>query len=71
MAAAAAVTGSEPLQGAAWGMVTHFARDLAVGSGVPLLWPLSRRSLRIPYAPYGVGCAVLAFAPAYSRSRSL
>jgi LexA-binding, inner membrane-associated putative hydrolase len=50
---------------AAEGMLAHFVRDLGVGTGVPLLWPLTRRSIRIPYAAY----AVLVFASAYSRSR--
>jgi LexA-binding, inner membrane-associated putative hydrolase len=52
-------------RGAAMGMLAHFVRDLGVGTGVPLLWPLSRRPLRVPYAAY----AVLVLASAYSRSR--
>jgi hypothetical protein len=47
------------------GMLAHFVRDLGVGTGVPLLWPLSRRHVRVPYAAY----AVLLLATAYSRSR--
>jgi inner membrane protein len=47
------------------GMLAHFVRDLGVGTGVPLLWPLTRRSVRLPYAAY----AVLILAAAYSRSR--
>jgi hypothetical protein len=47
------------------GMLAHFARDLGVGTGVPLLWPLTRRSLRLPYVAY----AVILLAAAYSRSR--
>jgi hypothetical protein len=50
---------------AAKGMLAHFVRDLGVGTGVPLLWPLSGRPLRVPYAAY----AVLVLASAYSRSR--
>jgi hypothetical protein len=50
---------------AAKGMLAHFARDLAVGTGVPLLWPLTRKRVRLPYAAY----AVLVLATAYSRSR--
>jgi hypothetical protein len=72
VAAAAAITQSERLHGAATGMVAHYARDLGVGSGVPLLWPVTRRSVRVPYGVYAAGCValcVLAFAPAYSRSR--
>jgi membrane-bound metal-dependent hydrolase YbcI (DUF457 family) len=72
VAAAAGLTQSERLHGAATGMVAHYARDLGVGSGVPLLWPLSKRSVRVRYEVYAAGCvalAVLAFTPAYSRSR--
>jgi hypothetical protein len=47
------------------GMLAHFVRDLGVGTGVPLLWPLSGRHVRVPYAAY----AVLLLAAAYSRSR--
>jgi hypothetical protein len=50
---------------AAKGMLAHFVRDLGVGTGVPLLWPLTRRRLRVPYVAY----AVLLLATAYSRSR--
>ena len=50
---------------AALGMLAHFVRDLGVGTGAPLLWPLSRRPVRVPYAAY----AVLILASAYSRSR--
>ncbi len=50
---------------AAKGMLAHFVRDLGVGTGAPLLWPLTSRSVRVPYAAY----AVLVFATAYSRSR--
>jgi hypothetical protein len=34
------------------GMLTHFARDLALEPGLPLLWPLRQRALRVPYAAY-------------------
>jgi hypothetical protein len=50
---------------AAKGMLAHYVRDLGVGTGVPLLWPLTRRSLKLPYVAY----AVLVLATAYSRSR--
>jgi inner membrane protein len=50
---------------AALGMLAHFTRDLGVGTGVPLLWPLTRRPVKLPYAAY----AVLVLAAAYSRSR--
>jgi membrane-bound metal-dependent hydrolase YbcI (DUF457 family) len=48
------------LRGAAWGMLAHFARDVGVGTGVPLLWPVTRRSFRVPYPVYAAGCVVLA-----------
>jgi membrane-bound metal-dependent hydrolase YbcI (DUF457 family) len=73
VAALASATQSERLHGAASGMVAHYVRDLGVGTGVPLFWPVSRRSFRVPYALYAGGCvalAVLAFTSAYSRSRS-
>jgi hypothetical protein len=47
------------------GTAAHFARDLAMDPGVPLLWPLTKRTFRVPYAAY----AVLLLAAAYSRSR--
>lgn len=37
--------------GAASGVLAHFARDLGTG-GLPLLWPVSKRRVRIPYAAY-------------------
>jgi inner membrane protein len=46
--------------GAAVGTLVHFARDLAVGTGVALFQPLSRRSLKVPYALYAAGLAGLA-----------
>ena len=58
--AAAAI---DPRLGA--GAAAHFVRDLAMDPGVPLLWPLSRRAFRVPYAAY----AVLILASAHSRSR--
>jgi len=44
------------------GMLTHFARDLALDPGVPLF---GGRHMRVPYSAY----AVLLLATAYSRSR--
>jgi hypothetical protein len=65
---------------AAAGMLAHFARDLGVGTGVPLLWPATRRSFRVPYPAYALACVLLArratrrrkalpWGTAYSRSR--
>jgi hypothetical protein len=47
-------------RGTAAGMLAHYARDLGVGTGVPLLWPATRRSIRMPYALYVAGCLLLA-----------
>jgi membrane-bound metal-dependent hydrolase YbcI (DUF457 family) len=46
--------------GAAAGTLAHFARDLAVGTGVPLLRPLNRRSLKVPYPAYAAAVVALA-----------
>lgn len=72
IAALAGVTQSERLHGLAGGMAAHYLRDVGVGTGVTLLWPVSKRSFRVPYGVYAGACvalAVLAFTPAYSRSR--
>ena len=45
------------------GMLAHFARDLALEPGLPLLG--GRRHFRLPYGAY----ALLILASAYSRSR--
>jgi hypothetical protein len=47
-------------RGAAAGMLAHFARDLGVGTGVPLLWPATGRSVRLPHPVYLAGCLLLA-----------
>ena len=47
------------------GAAAHFLRDVAMEPGAPLLWPLTSRRFRLPYAAY----AVLILASAYSRSR--
>ena len=46
--------------GAATGALAHFARDLAVGTGVALLRPLDPRSLRVPYPAYAAAMVALA-----------
>jgi membrane-bound metal-dependent hydrolase YbcI (DUF457 family) len=61
VAGVAAATGNPRLAAAAaGGMLAHFARDLGVGTGVPLLWPASRRPLRVPYPAYAAACMLLA-----------
>jgi inner membrane protein len=60
LALAARVTSSEALAGAAGGALTHLARDLAVGTGAPLLQPLSARAFRVPYVLYVAALAGLA-----------
>jgi len=37
--------------GAVCGVLAHFVRDLGTG-GLPLLWPVSKRCVRVPYATY-------------------
>jgi membrane-bound metal-dependent hydrolase YbcI (DUF457 family) len=69
VAALAGATQSERLHGVASGMVAHFLRDLGVGTGVPLLWPATRRSVRVPYAVYAAGCALAAARAVAIRSR--
>lgn len=59
---------SEPLRGAAAGTLAHFARDLAVGTGVALFQPLLGRSLTVPYPVYAAALAGLA-ARAAARAR--
>jgi hypothetical protein len=61
VAAVAGARRSPQLAGVAAGMLAHFARDLGVGTGVPLAWPVSRRALRVPYPVYAGACAALAF----------
>jgi inner membrane protein len=36
--------------GAAFGVTAHLLRDLGTGLGVPLVWPLSRTAVAVPYA---------------------
>jgi hypothetical protein len=60
VAALAAARRSEPLAGTAAGMLAHFGRDLGVGTGVPLAWPATARSVRVPYPLYLGGCVLLA-----------
>jgi hypothetical protein len=67
VAVLAELTQDERLRAAAAGMLAHFARDVGVGTGVPLLWPLTRRSFRVPYLIYAVGCAALAGRAVLSR----
>jgi membrane-bound metal-dependent hydrolase YbcI (DUF457 family) len=68
VAALAGFTQSERLHGAAVGMAAHFLRDLGVGTGVPLLWPATRRSVRVPYPAYVLSCALAAVRVAAVRS---
>lgn len=63
LALAGVVTGNpgrEFAAGAAAGALAHFARDLAVGTGVALLWPLDRRHLKLPYPAYAAAALALA-----------
>jgi inner membrane protein len=47
------------LTGLAAGVLLHFVRDLGTG-GVPLLWPLRRRTVRVPYGVYAAATAAAA-----------
>ena len=60
LAALAHLRRSEALSGASAGALLHLARDLAVGTGAPLLEPLSARAFRLPYRPYPAAVAPLA-----------
>jgi inner membrane protein len=64
--AAAASRGAtrEYATGATAGALAHFARDLAVGTGVALFRPLDGRSLKVPYAVYAAALVALAAAAA-------
>ena len=42
------------------GMLAHLARDVALYSGASVLWPLSSRSLRVPYPLYAAALTALA-----------
>ena len=42
---------SRVIRGAAFGIAAHLLRDMATG-GVPLLWPVSAQSVRLPYQLY-------------------
>ncbi len=57
--ALARASGADGLSGLAWGTLAHLARDIATGTGVPLLSPLSRRLHKVPYGVYAGGLAVL------------
>jgi inner membrane protein len=40
------------LMGVALGCVLHLLRDVATGPGIPLLWPMTDASVRVPYWIY-------------------
>ena len=52
------------LAGLGEGVLLHFVRDIATGPGLPLLWPVRSRNVRIPYgmhlAALGLTVAVAA-----------
>ena len=50
----------DALAGAAAGTLAHFSRDLAVGTGVALLQPLTGHSFKLPYPLYLGALAALA-----------
>jgi membrane-bound metal-dependent hydrolase YbcI (DUF457 family) len=71
VAALAVARRSEPLAGAAAGMVAHFARDLGVGTGVPLAWPATSRRVRVPYPLYLTASVLLALRVALEGQEAL
>jgi hypothetical protein len=55
---------------AALGLAAHLARDLTdPTTGVKLLWPVSRRELRVPPALYPLAIGALAARPAHQHDR--
>jgi membrane-bound metal-dependent hydrolase YbcI (DUF457 family) len=58
--ALARTSGSDAASGAAWGSLAHLGRDIAMGTGVPLLSPFRRHLYRVPYPLYAAALAVLA-----------
>jgi inner membrane protein len=61
---------SEYATGAVAGALVHFARDLAVGTGVALFRPLDGRSLKVPYPLYAAALVALAAGAARQRPAS-
>jgi inner membrane protein len=47
------------LAGLAFGVLAHLLRDLGTGPGVPLLWPLTRHAVAVPYSAYLAAVVVL------------
>jgi inner membrane protein len=60
----------DALTGAGAGTLAHFARDLAVGTGVALLQPLTGRNVKVPYLVYIGVLAALAARAVQSSSSS-
>jgi inner membrane protein len=58
--------------GAAAGVAVHLWRDLATGPGVPLIWPVSERIIRLPYSVYAgsIAAAVVVLVVVRGRRRS-
>jgi inner membrane protein len=51
----------EAVLGLAAGICVHFVRDVATGTGIAPLLPLSSRRLKLPVRPYEAAMAVLAW----------
>jgi inner membrane protein len=69
--APAAAIDRDAAAGAAAGCLAHFARDVATGPGAPLLWPLTDRPVRLPYAAYAAAMAALTAAAARRTRQAL
>lgn len=54
---------------AALGVSLHFVRDIATGPGLPVWWPVSTRSVRLPYPAYAISMAGLAALVSHSMAR--
>ena len=63
-------TGRAIFLGLAFGVTTHFLRDMGTGDGIPLLWPLADGSARIPYLVYAAVLCGLAAVAARRVSRT-
>ncbi|MGY2078730.1 metal-dependent hydrolase [Modestobacter sp. SYSU DS0657] len=58
-----------PLLALALGVLLHLARDVAIGPGVPLLWPLADTGVRIPWGAYAAALVVVTALAVRRRAR--
>ena len=55
------------LTGLGIGALLHFVRDIGTGPGLPLLWPVHRGNVRIPYGAHLAAVAAAAAIPMLRR----